>query len=166
MDYVPELYNEIEVGTRQQSVCSPAAPRSPWQGVIINAPATIIPQLGEPMVIPVCGYYLISVLAIMDGAPLSVRVDLIDSDIYYTGLVQDEDESSEDEPDVAPPDDAPVNSREDLEGVLTGGYFNIDILSYLPHGLFTGTFDVTMSYGGSTSEPVRIVIAEPLPMKE
>ena len=161
MDYVPELYNEIEVGTRQQSVCSPSVPRSPWHGVVINAPERIIPVLGETLVIPVCGYYLISVLAIMDGAPLSIRVDLIDSDIYYTGVVQDNEDNSDDEPDVAPPDDAPVNSREDLEGVLTGGYFNIDLLSYLPHGLFTGTFDVTMSYAGSHSEPVRIVITEP-----
>ena len=161
MDYIPEVYNEIEVGTRQPSACSPTVPRSPWHGIVINAPEKITPVLGEAMVIPVCGYYLISVLAIMDGSPLSVRVDLIDTDISYTGFIQDDDVNSDDEPDVAPPDDAPVNSREDLEGVLTGGYFNIDITSYLPHGLFTGTFDITMCYAGSNSEPVRIVITEP-----
>lgn len=156
MDYIPELYKKVEVGTYQEAPCSPAIPSSCWSGIIITAPKSIILEENERLVVPVCGYYLVPVLSAMDDdLPLSVHVRLIDSKNVLSGAIIEEGEN---EPDEPLPDDAPSLSKEDFEDVLTGGYFNIDVQHYLKDKLMPGVYEVVVTYAGVSSNIVQLEI--------
>jgi len=158
MDFIPDQFREVALGTFAQAVCSPAAPSSDWSGVRIKAPQRIIIAAGERPVVPICGYFLVPVLAAMDGPPLAVQVRHVGTKVIVRGTVMEEGSN---EPEEPPPPDAPTASRESLAGVSTGGYFNIDAQRYLPGLLAPGVYDVVVTYAGSNSNVLRIEIAGP-----
>lgn len=158
MDYTPEVFMDVDLSTYVESKCSPEAMPSDWAGVVINAPERILPGSGEEPVVPVCGYYRVSVLAAMEGEPMTVHLRRLDTEVETSGLVADE---GPDDPEEPPPPDAPTPSREAFEGVYTGGYFNIDAQLYLPNKLHPGLYDVTVTYAGERSNPVRFELGPP-----
>jgi hypothetical protein len=158
MEFIPEIYGKIELGTYDKSACSPAAPSPKWSGVVIAGPKQVVLTEGDTPVVPICGYYLVPVLAAMDGPPLCVHVRRTGSDRVMSGAIV---EQGANEPEEPPPDNAPSPSRDAFEGVSTGGYFNIDAQRYLEAGLSPGTYDVTVSYAGSESDPVQVEILQP-----
>jgi len=158
MDFIPDFYKDIPLGTYDQTPGSPEIPSSTWEGIIISGPERVIPKSGELPILPICGYYLVPVLKAMDGPPLTVHVGRIDSDLSISGEIVEEGGN---EPLVPPPPDAPRPSRELFEGVSTGGYFNVDAQKYLQIRLSPGTYQITVSYADATSNPIRIDIAAP-----
>ncbi len=158
MDFMPEMYTNVVLSTYVEAPCSPEAMPSDWAGVVINAPQQIIPGPGEEPVVPVCGYFRVSVLAAMDGEPMTVHLRRVDTEVEVWGLVADE---GPDEPEEPPPADAPKPSREAFEGVYSGGHFNIDAQLYLPTKLLPGVYDVTVTYAGATSNSVRFELKPP-----
>lgn len=159
MDYFPDVYKEVTPGTYQQAACSPTAPSPDWSGVIIAAPERVVPASGEKPVVVVCGYFVVPVLDAQDTPAMIVRVRRTDDpDFVLSGEVVEEGEN---EPVEPPPADAPRASREELKGVETGGYFNVDVQRYVTIPLLPGTYDVDVSYAGKRSNTVRIEIAPP-----
>lgn len=158
MDFMPEMYKDVVLSTYVEGACSPGGMPSDWKGVVITAPQRIIPGPGEEPVVPVCGFYRVSVLAAMDGEPMIVHVRPVGAEIEFSGLVADE---GPDEPEVPPPGDDPEPSREALEGVYSGGHFNIDAQLYLPNRLIPGAYEVTVTYAGASSNAVLFEIAPP-----
>lgn len=158
MIFIPDLYQHVPMETYVQAQCSPAPPSSIWRGVIISAPQRIIPDKGENLVIPICGHYVVPVLAAMDGPGLTVHVRRIEAELVLSGLITDQGEN---EPVVPPPPGAPRPKRESFEGVTTGGYFNIDAQRHLKTRLVPGIYEVTVSYAGMVSNSTQIEIKAP-----
>jgi hypothetical protein len=158
VDFIPETFKDVPLGTYDQTSCSPQAPSSEWSGVIIDTAQRVFPPKGAAPVVPVCGYYLVPVLDAMDGPPLTLHVTRVDTMKILTAEIVEEGEN---EPEEPPPPDAPVSSRESLKGVYTGGYFNIDAQRYLPHSLEPGRYEVVVSYAGHVSNRVAVEIAAP-----
>jgi hypothetical protein len=69
-------------------------------------------------------------------------------------------EDGANEPEEPPPDDAPELSPESLQGVSTGGYFNIDAQRYLAEPLARGRYEVVVIYAGARSNPVLVEIVQ------
>lgn len=155
MEFIPDSYKDIPLGTYEENACSPEIPSPTWSGIIISGPQRINLNEDDHPVIPVCGYYLVPVLDAMDGPPMSVHVNRIDSDVILSGEVAEEGDN---EPLASPPPNAPRPSREAFEGVSTGGYFNIDAQRYLKPRLIPGSYEVTVSFAGGISNPILIEI--------
>jgi len=155
MDFTPTVFGNVELGTFQQTACSPAAPAAAWRGIEIAAPRQITITAGERPRVPICGYYLVPALAAIEGSPLTVRLRRLDTGAEIAGVLAEEGDN---EPDVPPPEDAPEIGPEDLEGVSTGGYFNIDAQRVLTGELAQGDYEVWVSYAGTESNRLRVRI--------
>lgn len=153
MDYIPDEFKDVKVGIFEKGICSPDAPSANWKGVIIAAPEIVHLEAGKKPQIPVCGYYLLSVVDMMEAGPIKIilkRTGEKESIIGIVGPTSD----MEDDPEEPPPEDAPVHSPEELENVYTGGYFNIDAQKHLEVPLSTGTYELTVEYAKSVSNVV------------
>ncbi len=158
MSFLPKEFESVELESYDVSVCSTAIPSGNWLGLVINAPTQIKIEKDNPLLVAVCGFFSVMVLDAMDGKPLTVTVNIADTDMHYSGIVEP---MVDEGPDVEPPEDAPEVERADLAGVGTSGYFNIDIQTYLPYQFSPGLFDVSFSYAGVKSNVVRIkLVAE------
>ncbi|WP_295384035.1 hypothetical protein [uncultured Thiodictyon sp.] len=158
MDYVPQYFQEVALGTYEQTQCSPAAPSPQWSGVAIVAPERIQPRAREAAIVPVCGYFVVAVLAAMDGPPLTVHVRRVNSKEVLSGEIAEEGAN---EPVDPPPPEAPRPSRESFAGVTVDGYFNIDAQRYLPARLTPGTYEIATTYAGAKSNVVQVTISAP-----
>ncbi len=158
MDFIPETFKDVPLGTYEQCACSPQEPSSEWSGVIITAPQRIALKDEETPVVPVCGYFLVPAVDAMDGPPLAIHVTRVETMKIMTADIVEE---AVNEPEIPRPADAPVASREDLKDVYTGGYFNVDAQRYMPSTLEPGRYEVVVSYAGAVSNRVAVEIVEP-----
>ncbi len=153
---VKDGLKNLSLGTFEQSPCSPTIPSSFLDGIIISVPQSdIIIEQGKRAVVPIFGYYLIPVLAAMDGPPLTIQVRPVDGDTVFSGEIVEEGVN---EPVEPPPMNAPRPDRDALEGVSTGGYFNIDAQRYLQYNMTPGSYKVIVSFAGLDSNSVLIHI--------
>jgi len=155
MGLIPDDFAKVPLGTFNESACSPAVPSGSWDGVRIDAPRQITLDVGDPVMLPICGYYLVPVLSAMDDSRLIVELTRAADGKLLRGILHEEGEN---EPDEPPPDDAPELSRESLQGVSTGGYFNIDAQRYLAESLEPDRYAVVVIYAGMRSNPVQVEI--------
>jgi len=156
MNYIPNLFNGAQIESYDKTSCSPAIPTPfDWVGIIIAAPQKIILEKGEKPIIPICGYYLVPVLAAMKGSPLSVHINPIISKNIFSGLVINEGDN---EPEIPPPDDPSSFSENDFKDVSTGGYFNINAQRYINNLLPPGNYDIIITFADLTSNTVRVEI--------
>lgn len=158
MEIQPEAFAEVEIGSYEEAACSPARPKGAWSGVIIAAPESVSAGISEPQVIPVCGFYMLPVLTLMDGAKMRVvarRFDPEEDTVPIEGIVDDEVEHDDPEPEPEPKQ--PVD-RKVLENMKSGSYFNIDAQKYLPIRLTPGEWDLGIAFGEARSEIVRVRI--------
>lgn len=158
MDSIPAYFDAVALGTYEQTACSPAATFPDGTGIAIAAPERILPKPGETLILPICGYFVVAVLAAMDGKPLTVHVRRVDSKETLSGEVVEEGAN---EPIEPPPADAPRPSREAFEGVSVDGYFNIDAQRLLPQRLTPGSYDVVATYAGMKSNIVQVTVSAP-----
>jgi hypothetical protein len=153
VDFDPIDFGKLDLPTYDEAACSPAEPGPDWSGVVIVAPRRIVLGVGEQPSLPICGYYLVPVLKAMDGDPLALEITHTDSGHVLRARIE---EPARNEFEVPPPYDVPALDRDELVGVSTGGYFNIDAQQYLRQPLEPGRLDVVVTYAGSRSNPVRV----------
>lgn len=155
MELIPDDFAQVPFGTFNESACSPKAPTGNWSGVRIKTPRRIKPAPGETPMLPICGYFLVPVLSAMDDGRMIVELIRAADGKRLRGMLREEGAN---EPEEPPPDDAPVLSTESLQGVSTGGYFNIDAQRYLAEPLVPGSYEVVVFYAGARSNPVQVEI--------
>jgi len=153
VDFDPDYFGKLSLPTYNEAPCSPAEPGPDWQGVVIVAPRRVALGVGEQPSLPICGYFLVPVLKAMDGDPLALEIRHTDTGAVVRARVV---EPARNEFEVPPPDDVPELDRDELVGVSSGGYFNIDAQHYLAQPLKPGRLEVVVTYAGARSNPVQV----------
>ena len=74
-----KLFEQVPLNQRLPNPCSPAEPPLPWLGLVIQAPSLVSFKVGQPVdgrfaAIPICGFYRLELLSLLDAKPL-VRLD-------------------------------------------------------------------------------------------
>lgn len=157
MDYVPEHFKDAPIGEVQPSACTPALPAG-FRGVLLAAPTVVRLQGDAVAVVPVCGRYSVAAAGAIGAAPLRVHVRrLADGEVVSADLT-DPDPDPVDEPEVPRPADVPPVPAEARKGVFVGGCFHIDVQATVAMTLRPGDYDIAVTFGGVTSEPVRVAI--------
>ena len=76
MNYTPDEYKDVEIGTVEKGICSPKAPSADWKGIIITAPEIVHMDAGKKPQIPICGYYMLSVADMMNAPKIKIILRL------------------------------------------------------------------------------------------
>jgi hypothetical protein len=155
MDYVPEQFKDAPIGEVQPSACTPALPAG-FRGVLLAAPTVVRLQGDVVAVVPVCGRYSVAAAGAIGAAPMRVHVRRVADGEVMSAEVTDPDPV--DEPELPRPTDVPPLPAEALKGVFVGGCFHVDVQAAITMPLRPGDYDIAVTFGGVTSEPVRVAI--------
>lgn len=150
------IYDTVKLGTTEKSACSPTKPGRPWLGIIIQGPTRIVvPRSTALHRMPLCGYFRLAADKLFySQRPMIVSAKNVHSGRVYTGeAVEPEDHLSIPPPPMAPP------KPEDLAHLVLSEYFNMNIVSYVPIPSRAATYDVSVEFGPTRSNTVRIQIA-------
>jgi hypothetical protein len=158
-------YDDVQLGTREPSACSPTRPDDvKWRGILIQARShvTLIPgrpaASGRFAVIPVCGLYMLDLLNLMGGQAMQFVITDAESRQVYRGPVIEVD----DNPQAPNPDEKPIDPAS-LKGIATGSHFNLDATQYVALPARAATYQIAIEYGGSRSNTVTVVVASAAP---
>lgn len=156
----PSFFERVPLGSTAPNPCSPRPPGPNWRGILIQAPSQVRIRPGERIgargafaAIPICGYYLLDVLALAKGLPLTLVVTNRASGKVFTGAVVEDDPS----PEEPPPPDTPTDPKL-LVGVATGGYFNPNLLDHVRLAAEPVVYEVQAVWGDARSNVVTIEI--------
>lgn len=159
-----KLFESVDFGSTQSYACSPPEPEDPaWQGILIRAPKRIAFKPGETVGqrkafarIPICGFFMFA--ASPGPAPTDQPMKLVVSDQRtkktYAGMIVEEDPGH---PEPAP--EPPSVDPKDLEGLLSGGYFNVNLADYVRLPAEPGRYDVRVECGPHRSNTVSVEVA-------
>lgn len=153
-----KLFEQVPLNLNLPNPCSPAEPRLPWLGLVIQAPRQVGFRPGRPVDghfarIPVCGFYRLELASLLDGKPLTlVAVSLKDQRRHSAAVLDEEPGSVEPHPDAVPLD---PNS---LKGMSTASYFNPNLARYVDLPAEEAVYEVHAEYGGKRSNSVRIAV--------
>jgi hypothetical protein len=145
------------VNTQGPNPCSPKDPGPAWRGILIRAPkqVSLTPVSGDSpaIIIPVCGYYMLEVLSLLDSAQqMKMIAKNLKSGRVYQGDVIDRDPS----PEIPPPDDKPLDPATLLPGLAIGAYFNKNLAEYVNLPRAPAIYEVYVEYGGLQSNKAII----------
>ncbi len=152
-------FEQVELNSRERSACSPAEPRLPWHGIVVQAPTQVGFKSGQPVAdgtfaaIPICGFYRVDLGKLIGGTPMMLVVTNLQDHTQYRGAVLDEDPGHM-EPN---PNRRPIDPAK-LEGMSTGSYFNPNLAKKVALPEVEATYEVHAEYGGAVSNSVRISV--------
>ncbi len=154
MRFEPVEFRNAGWNSYEQSPCSPPEPDIDWRGVVIRAPASVFYKPAAPVAIPICGYYMVELANLPQGSTLTLVVQNEATGLRMVGAVVEYDPS----PEVPPPPAEPV-APEDLEGLATGRFFNVNLLDFVKMPVAPGTYRVEAYYGNARSNRVTVRLA-------
>lgn len=153
-------FYQVPLNTRESNPCSPKDPGPKWRGILIQAPKRVVFKRGQEAgeafaVIPICGFYTLDLVSLMNGAPMTLIATDKSTQRVYSGAVVEADPS----PNDPPPDDEPVDPTA-LKGLATSSYFNPNLASYVGLPARPAVYEVIVEYGGMQSNKVTIEMVE------
>ncbi len=154
------MFEQVPLNEGGPNACSPAAPKLPWQGIVIQAPSVVSFRKGKLVdgqfaAIPICGFYRLPMGKLLDGKPLLlVAINLRDK-TRIDGPMIDVDPGLMAEP----PQSEPVRP-EDVQGMSTDAYFNPNLARYVKLPAVEAQYLVHAEYGGARSNQVQISVVQ------
>ena len=154
-------FKNIELNSDTQNLCSPeVSTHSDFIGVAINVPTEIEFSEAEPAqdgsftVIPICGFYRLSMVELNKDSVIQLFAMNIKTEQVYRGELLEEDAGTEepmpfDEPELLP---------EDLEGQLLSAYFNPNLTHYVSLPIEEATYKVLVQIGQVKSNIVELTV--------
>lgn len=154
-------FSKIELNSDTQNGCSPdVSTRSDFIGVVINVPTDVEFNEAEPAqdgsftVIPICGYYQLSMLELSKDSIIQLFAMNVETQQVYRGELIEEDAATEepmpfDEPELLP---------QDLEGQLLSAYFNPNLTHYVDLPIAEATYKVLVQIGQVKSNIVEVKV--------
>lgn len=157
------LFDAVEFRSTEPWPCSPPEPEDPeWLGIVIRAPRRVIytpgQAIGESGVfarVPICGFYLFGTAragGVDYGEMKCVARDVTADKSYFGAVFRKRSGDTDPSPEAPPVDPA------ELEGLVTGGYFNINLAENVPLPTRSGTYRVHVEGGSHRSNEVTIEI--------
>ncbi len=155
MDFAPPDFREVPYGSIEASACAPRVDDRRWRGMVIRAPDRILVAHGEKTMLPLCGFYQLPSLPLIQGAVMVVHVRGLTAPIAPESgqVVIDSGENAPDEP-------APVKPLDPRawEHKVSVAYFHLDGQRYLKQTLPPGRYEAYVSYGQAQSNVVRFEV--------
>lgn len=158
MDFVPPDFSQVPYGSVAAASCAPRVADPRFKGIAIRTPERIRVSQGEPIVLPVCGYYQLDTAPLLMGAEIHVHAKGVGATPVPPLSGKVVTDMGENAPEVPPPG-PPVNPR-DYAGQVSESYFYYDAQRYLPLQLPPGTYDIMITYGRVQSNTVRVEISK------
>lgn len=158
MDFTPPEFRQVPYGSVEASTCAPRIDDLAFRGIVIRAPARIEIGAGEPLRLPLCGFYQLPSLPLAEGAVMEVHVRAIGGPPVSGQVVID---TGENEPDIPNPADAEPLDRKLWAKKVSEAYFHLDAQRYLPQRLVPGRYEAYVSYGDARSNVVQFEVAGP-----
>jgi hypothetical protein len=154
---------EVELDTNSPNDCTPELPDDDeYLGIMIAAPSRAPFKLGEPVGargsfanVPICGAFVMDIPSPPTDEPMMFHVVNRATGDEYEGPIVMADEVT----DIPPPEDTPVPA-EDLEGMSVTGYFNHNLVDYVPLPVGPAVYDVTVLWRGKKSNTVTVELFE------
>jgi hypothetical protein len=154
-------FKKIELDSDTQNVCSPdVTNHSDFIGIAINAPTDVEFDEAEPAqdgsftVIPICGYYQLSLLELRKDSVIQLFAMNIETQDVYRGELIEEDAGS-DEPF---PFDVPEPEPEEIEGQLLSAYFNPNFARFVSLPTSEATYKILVQIGQAKSNIVELKV--------
>jgi hypothetical protein len=154
-------FKDIELNSDAKNLCSPdVSARSDFIGIAINVPTEVEFNEAEPAqdgsftVIPICGFYQLSLLELSKDSVIQLFVMNVETEQVYRGELIDEDAGTE-EP---MPFDEPELQPQDLEGQLLSAYFNPNLTHYVTLPIEEATYKVLVQIGQVKSNIVELKV--------
>ena len=154
-------FQDIELNSDTQNPCSPVvSTNSQFMGIAINAPTEIEFDEKEPAqdgsftVIPVCGFYRLSMPLLLKDSVISLFAMNVETEQVYQGQLVEEDDGTEepmpfDEPELLP---------EELEGQQLAAYFNPNLTHYVNLPTEEATYKVLVQIGQVKSNIIELKV--------
>jgi hypothetical protein len=164
MKIEPKKYENVPINTTEQNNCSPREPMDlDWRGILINAPTKvyfkkdeIVDDFGAFVQVPVCGYYLLEAEKSDSNENMKIIARNIKNNIKYEGLIFILDYS----PEEPPPFDELSFSKEELEGISVGSYFNYNIINFVDLPVEEAKYEVWVNLNNIESNKVIIELLD------
>lgn len=159
-----ERFEKIPIGELGPNACSPMPPGAAFKGILIDAPTEVAFKKGQRFGrsgafarVPICGFYRLSPASppkpgtILEAMKL-VAVDLETGQRYVGAMI---------DPDPAePPPPRPAPSRAALANVTVSGYFNPNLVEYVPLPARPAAYQVHVELDDMKSNTVKIRLVE------
>jgi hypothetical protein len=158
MDFQPAEFNHVPYGSIVAAECAPQVEDRRFRGIVIRVPDQVRAMEDEKLALPICGFYQLPTLPLIQGATMHVHVRGAAGTPVppLSGQVVVMDGANEpDDPD--PSAGQPVNPRLFAHKV-SEAYFYLDGQRYLPLSLPPGSYEVCVSYGETRSNVARVTI--------
>lgn len=154
-------FKTIELDSDTQNACSPdVSNHSDFIGIVINAPTDVEFDVAERAedgsftVIPICGYYQLSLLELRKDSVIQLFAMNIETQDVYRGELIEEDPGS-DEPF---PFDVPEPEPEEIEGQLLSAYFNPNFARFVSLPTSEATYKILVQIGQAKSNIVELKV--------
>jgi hypothetical protein len=154
-------FKKIELDSDTQNACSPdVTNHSDFIGIVINAPTDVEFDVAERAedgsftVIPICGYYQLSLLELRKDSVIQLFAMNIETQDVYRGELIEEDPGS-DEPF---PFDVPEPEPEEIEGQLLSAYFNPNFARFVSLPTSEATYKILVQIGQAKSNIVELKV--------
>jgi hypothetical protein len=155
-----KVFKNVPLNTSEKNPCSPVTPDSTdWQGIIIQSPVSvsfvkgkIADDYGAFAIVPICGYFLLSVDTGSIKAPMKMFAINLKTQKEYRGAIQD----LELNPEIPYDEMNKAFRKEELKGILIGSYFNINCINFLDLPEESATYDIWIEYHDRKSNVVEV----------
>lgn len=158
MDFQPPEFANVPYGTIVAATCAPKVDDPRFSGIVIRMPERIGALANEKISVPICGYYQLPTAPLLMGADIYIHVRGVGPTARppLTGKVVTD--MGDNEPDAPDPEAGKPVDPDRYKGQVSEAYFYFDAQRYLPHTLPSGTYEVCVTYGQTTSNVVRVTI--------
>jgi hypothetical protein len=158
-----KLFDDVELNASVSNRCTPPEPEDfDWVGILIRAPRRVTFTPGKTFGIsnvfariPICGFYMYPVTLKTPSRDEAMKCVVKDQEtgVVYQGVVRD---MSIDDP-APDPEPAEIDPK-DLEGLVSGGYFNLNLAEQVQLPPRPCRYLVYVEGGGYRSNVVSIEI--------
>lgn len=145
-----QKFFEIKLDTASPNECSPILTSDATKEIRLAAP-THSPLSASPVVIPICGTFVMPVPSPPTDEPIMFHVLVVATGDSFAGPLRCLDEH----PQAPPPESEPLPA-EATANMMVGGYFNQNLLDHVEFPLEKGVYEVTVRFQGVESNSVRI----------
>lgn len=153
---------KVQLNENNFSICSPEEPAPDWRGVVINIPGNAFYDIDEQYkeqvislsVIPLCGFNMFDALNVDESKPMTIIAISKDNGEKLSGVVVEIDPS----PLEPPPEDIEPFDVEELEGIASGGYFNLNVMSFVEIPKKEATYLMHVEENGYKSNVVELQV--------
>lgn len=154
----PEIFSTLAVNTEGRSACTPSKPAAAqWQGVVINAPASVEVAGAQSPVVPLC---VIAVVPIVVPVPPEMIVVAVDTATgkRYSGKAFDPPPPESPDDSVPNPHQRPPRPQHEVAGMTGEVAFTTDIVAAASLPRRSGTYQVHVERGALVSNTVKVEI--------